>query len=344
MIGELPSTLYVLGFSRRKQKILRRYLPDVGLRFPRIPEVIPCGASVLLWGRSDRPEGLADGVQCIRVEDGFLRSVGLGSDLIHPVSWVFDRQGIYFDATGPSDLETLLAHGGFDEATLARAGRFRARIVQAGLTKYNVGAREWTRPRGVSHVLLVPGQVETDASLRFGAPGIRTNMALLQAVRRAHPDAYVVYKPHPDVLAGLRAEGVGESGALRWCDEVVADVSMATMIDAVDELHVMTSLAGFEALLRDKPVTCHGQPFYAGWGLTNDLMPIARRARKLGIDELIAGALMQYPVYVRRSTGVRCEPEVALNDLLSWRANSSEALPLWRKAFRHVLRVVVGVR
>ena len=39
-------------------------------------------------------------------------------------------------------------------------------------------------------------------------------------------------------------------------------------------METMTSLAGFEALLRGKPVTTHGQPFYAGWGLTEDICPV----------------------------------------------------------------------
>ena len=38
----------------------------------------------------------------------------------------------------------------------------------------------------------------------------------------------------------------------------------------------MTSLMGFEALLRGIPVTTLGTPFYAGWGLTTDLGPIPK--------------------------------------------------------------------
>jgi capsular polysaccharide export protein len=193
-------------------------------------------------------------------------------------------------------------------------------------------------------VVLVPGQVESDASLRYGAPGLRSNMDLLRAARAANPDAHLVYKPHPDVLAGLRAAGEGEAQAPAWCDEQVADAAMGELLGAVDEVHVLTSLAGFEALLRGKAVTCYGQPFYAGWGLTADRLPPPRRARRLSLDELVAGALILYPRYMSRAGGRPITPEQALDELLAWRAGEPGGAPWWRRLFRLVLRQVVGVR
>ena len=139
---------------------------------------------------------------------------------------------------------------------------------------------------------MVPGQVQLDASIQYGAPGIPSNMSLLQSVRKANPSAHIIYKPHPDVVAGLRKKGEGEDEAVRWCNEVVPDTVMGELLTVVDEVHVLTSLAGFEALLRGKTVTCYGQPFYAGWGLTHDLVPLTRRTGRLTIDELAAGTLI----------------------------------------------------
>lgn len=274
----------------------------------------------------------------------FLRSVGLGADLIRPLSLVVDGRGIYFDATRPSDLEVLLQAGGFDAALLARARALRERIVEAGLTKYNVGAQTWQPPRSSRRLILVPGQVETDASIAFGAPGVRRNVDLLRAVRAANPQAYVIYKPHPDVVAGLRARGAGEENVDRWCDEVVVDAPMEALLSAVDEVHVMTSLTGFEALLRGKRVVCYGQPFYAGWGLTHDVVPLARRTRRLTLDELVAGALLLYPRYFDYARGRQMAAEAALARLLAWRARSHGKTPRWRKLLRPALRRVVGVR
>ena len=88
----------------------------------------------------------------------------------------------------------------------------------------------------------------------------------------------------------------------------------------------MTSLAGFEALLRGKPVTTYGQPFYAGWGLTEDLCPVPRRTRRRSLDELVAGALILYPRYLDPVTGLRCTPELLVERLGHRRAAAADRL------------------
>jgi capsular polysaccharide export protein len=193
-------------------------------------------------------------------------------------------------------------------------------------------------------VLLVPGQVESDASLAYGAPGIRTNLALLQAVRRDNPDAFIVYKPHPDVVAGLRAKGADEDETRQWCDEVVVDVAMDALLPQVDGVQVLTSLAGFEALLRHKPVTCYGHPFYAGWGLTQDIVALPRRQRRLTLDQLVAGALLLYPLYLSRTGDTLISAEQALGELVEWRSQAGRRVPWWRHCVRFFLRRIVGVR
>jgi capsular polysaccharide export protein len=339
--ARFPATVHAVGFSRWKRPIVHDYFFGSTVRFHRSPHAVPPGAMVAVWGRKPLAGDLPSDCQLVRLEDGFLRSVGLGADLVRPLSWVMDKRGIYYDATEPSDLEELLQHGDFDAELLARAERLRARIVTSGLTKYNVGAGKWQRPASAARVILVPGQVENDASIRYGAPGIATNMELLSAVRQANPGAYVIYKPHPDVLAGLRASGAGEEAARAQCDEIVEHVTMSSLLDAVDEVHVMTSLAGFEALLRGKRVVTYGQPFYAGWGLTSDLIPPLRRTRQLTLAELVAGVLIDYPVYLSRCTGRFTTPERALDELLLWREEGSSRLPLWRRLWRLIVKLGV---
>lgn len=337
----LDQPLYALDFSFWKRPYVRQFFHGWQIKFVAKLDRVPIGGTLIVWGMRDAGLTLPDGVGVLRIEDGFIRSVGLGADLIQPVSWVVDDLGIYYDATRSSRLERILADTAFDDAALQRAAILRERIVASRLTKYNVGAGSWRRPDNGRRVVLVPGQVETDASIAYGAPegvcAVRRNMDLLRAVREANPDAWVVYKPHPDVLAGLRIKGVDEDAALRWCDEQVIDASMGEMLDGVDEVHVITSLAGFEALLRGKRVTCYGQPFYAGWGLTTDVVPIFRRNRKLALDELVAGSLIEYPKYISRISGALTTPELALDELLAWRAHGT-GLPWWRKGLRFFLR------
>ena len=273
-----------------------------------------------------------------------LRSVGLGANLVTPISWVVDRRGIYYDATAASDLEWHLAHHRFSEAERQRAFALRQKLVAAGLTKYNLKAAPWQRPAHAGRVVLVPGQVESDASIRWGAPAIRTNLALLAAVRQAEPQAWILYKPHPDVVAGLRQGGEDERQAAGLCDEILRVGAMEQLLSQVDAVHVITSLAGFEALLRNVAVHTWGLPFYAGWGLTHDRCQSERRGRRLSLDELVHGALIAYPRYVSRRSGWAVEPEEAIEELLSWRQEPPQPMAGWQRLFRHWGRMRERIR
>ena len=305
--------VYGIGFRRWKAANLK---PIIGLRSDLVSFLPSAQAaekssltsddSLVFWG-AEAPEGLVaiaqkTSAKLLHIEDGFIRSVGLGSDLIRPLSLVMDERGIYFDATRPSDLEYLLTSKLFSSEDLANAQKVRQLIVQHGITKYNLEARLpvlWPSQGRV--VVVVPGQVEDDASIRLGCTSVRTNLDLLAAVRAARPDAYIVYKPHPDVLSRNRKGRVTLAAARKYADHVEAGVSVVNCIDACDEVHTMTSLTGFDALLRGKKVVTYGQPFYAGWGLTEDRAANAtafeRRQRRLTLDELVAGALLHYPIY-----------------------------------------------
>jgi capsular polysaccharide export protein len=342
---ELPAQIEAFGFKPWKQPILRRFLAGSQVRFRRRGAAPGRGAQACaIWGRDPGP-GVArrlrqaDPPPLLRLEDGFLRSVGLGANLIAPVSWVVDRRGLYYDAGAPSDLETLLAEHPFSEAERRRGAALRQRLLEAALTKYNLPAGPWRRPPGASRVVLVAGQVESDASIRYGAAALRTNRALLEAVRAAEPEAWLLYKPHPDVVAGLRPERGDGADLGRLCDEVVAGAAIEGLYDAVDAVHVLTSLAGFEALLRGREVHTWGRPFYAGWGLSHDRLPCERRRRRLQLDELVWAALIAYPRYVSRRSGLFVEVEEAVDELSRWRQEPAGSLRLWQRLFRRWGRI-----
>jgi capsular polysaccharide export protein len=278
----------------------------------------PPGA-IAAWA-SRIPEGLAEaaarhGIPLIRVEDGFVRSVGLGADFLPPASLVFDAGGMYYDPRTRSDLETLLRETEFTPALVERAARLIAQLVARGVTKYNLAgsAPQIDMPAG-QRTILVPGQVEDDLSVLYGGGEIRGNLDLLKAVRQANPDGFVLYKPHPDVLAGHRKGAVPDAEARRFADTIVQGVSTASLLDRIDELHTMTSLVGFEALLRRRRVVVYGRPFYAGWGLTEDQLTLDR-GRWLTLDELVAGVLILYPRYLDPLTRLPCGPEVIIERL-----------------------------
>ncbi|MEB3335304.1 MAG: capsular polysaccharide biosynthesis protein [Cyanobacteriota bacterium] len=347
---ELPTRIEAFGFKPWKRPILRRFLRGSQLRFRRgQARPGPMADGLAIWGR-DPGQGVERRLRqgppatLLRIEDGFLRSVGLGANLISPLSWVVDRRGIYYDAGASSDLEWLLAQHPFSEAERRRGAALRDQLLGAALTKYNLPACPWLRPGDGRRVVLVPGQVESDASILHGAPDLRSNLELLRAVRGAEPQAWIVYKPHPDVVAGLRPEGTAMGDLRRWCDEVLLEGAMDQLYRQVDAVHVLTSLAGFEALLREVEVWTWGLPFYAGWGLTHDHLDCPRRGRQLRLDELVFAALAAYPRYVSRHSGLFIEPEEAIAELASWRAEPPQPLNWWQSLFRHWGRLRRGIR
>lgn len=309
----------------------------------------PAGEDCLVcWGRVP-PEGvqeLADscGVRLLRMEDGFVRSVGLGSDLIPPQSFVLDDKGIYFDPSQPSELEDLLNRRAFTAQDLQRAQNVRAFIVKHGITKYNLEPHEPVSWSVLGRkVILVPGQVEDDASIRFGCDplGVCTNLGLLQAARKAFPKAFIVFKPHPDVSSGNRKGRLNAAHAMEYADHIEQSCSVISCIEACDAVVTMTSLTGFDALLRGKQVIVHGRPFYAGWGLTQDLLPVPRRQRYLSLDELVAGALLHYPLYWDPLLKGYTSCEAVLQRLLEERSSlekrgalSRLRLGWWRRQWR----------
>ena len=337
---EFPQHVTAIGFSRWKRPFIQRFLQGSEVVFAKTcPAESPSQASstIALWGSAETPT-LPVNTTILRIEDGFLRSSGLGADLVRPLSLVIDDVGIYYDATRPSRLEHILETQVLEDAPVRRADELRDRIIELDLTKYNLGNETWDRPNGHSPVILVVGQVETDASIRLGSPEVRSNVELLRRVRQENPSAYIVYKPHPDVLAGLRRQGDGERAALAFADEVLArPVSLGQLLGQVDEVHTMTSLLGFEALIRGVKVVCHGLPFYAGWGLTEDRMSCPRRTRRLTAAELVHGALIAYPRYFNYERDCFVEPEQAVEQL----AAISSRGPQRRSLHRKILRVAI---
>lgn len=311
-----------VGFAFWKRSTVAPLLWAGGLPVPFVSKSksVTAGARVAIWKARTDPATLAElqagNADLIEVEDGFIRSAGLGADCVPPQSIIVDRLGVYFDPSRPSELERLLQDGDFTPDLVSRAGRLRALIVELGVSKYGADSSRLNRRAPGRRHLLVTGQVEDDRSVVCGGGAVSTNFELLRRVRDNNPDAYIIYKPHPDVEAGHRKGFIPDQACLRLAQEIVRDQPISALIDMVDEVHVNTSLAGFEALLRGKPVTTYGAPFYAGWGLTRDIGPIPqRRTARRSLDELVAAALLLYPRYLDPVTGLPCPPEILIRRL-----------------------------
>lgn len=329
-----------IGMSGWKREAIGRFLWDGEKRPPflsaeRALALAEPGHAVAYWPSrtpADFPaEAEQAGVAAWQVEDGFLRSAGLGAECRPPLSILVDRLGgIHYAPDRASELENILAGEEFSEPLLCRARALREQIVAARLGKYGIdeGPPPPPLPAGRKIVLAI-GQVADDLAVtRNGQSGMSDFMC---RVRQCEPDAFIIYRPHPDVMAGLRDGAVPGS---EDADLVLGSGSLLALLEKAHAVHVFSSLTGFEALLRGLEVTVHGMPFYAGWGLTRDLCPVpSRRGRPLSLDALVAGALILAPRYLDPETELPCPPEVIVDRLRQTRRRPYNVLTGFRRAY-----------
>ncbi|MBP1888132.1 capsular polysaccharide biosynthesis protein [Sinorhizobium mexicanum] len=242
------------------------------------------------------------------VEDGFVRSVSLGTLNAAPASLIIDRRTVHYDAKNPSELERTLQTYDFraDTALMERADACIRMLLDLRVSKYNMGKHvdidTLLGPKIRKRVLVV-GQVETDAAIAYGCDRPFNNNELVRLAALENPGAQVVYKPHPEILRKKRAGVSDPAEVSHLCDILDMDVTPADALDVADHVYTITSLMGFEAVLRGIPVTCVGLPFYAGWGVTDDRQTSARRTRRLSAREIFAAAYLMHSQYFDPETG-----------------------------------------
>jgi capsular polysaccharide export protein len=329
-------TTFAFHINGWKQDVLRKFFPDRKFVFPpfhlsddvffekwapRIADSL--GSEVFVWSENISDAAYAflveRSVPCYFVEDGFLRSNRPNAARTPPLSLTLDRQRPFFDSRGPSDFELLLESADFapDAALMERSKAAIDTLVTHRLSKYNsvseltldgvLGPK--TRPR-----VMVIGQVEDDASIKFGCDRLITNNDLVRLAAQENPQAQIIYKPHPDVLNGMRAAQSDPAEVEHLCHVLRENIPLAQSFCAIDKAYAITSLGGFEALLRNIPLTVVGCPFYAGWGLTDDRQPNPRRTHRRSLEEVFAAAYLVYPTYFDPNTGAR----ITFEDAVAW--------------------------
>jgi capsular polysaccharide export protein len=347
-VGRLASSVIFVENEKKLERLLAQAFANNSNQ----------SCSVLLWGRGRtqwaknlRGQYQQEFLQVWFMEDGFLRSVGLGADLRRPSCLVIDRQGMYYDSSENSDVIDILKTLELTAAQQFRAETLVADIRRLAITKYNVGRPQDSAAlllrlttsaqksaqqsdKGVGNdaepreIIIVPGQFENDLSIACSLGEIKTNIALLAQVRADYPAAFIIFKEHPDVYSGVRPGALGELAAMQFADAYLADIDMDSLLASADRVCTLTSLTGFEALLRNKAVTVYGSPFYAGWGLTTDKLALPNRGRdkgkSLSLNELMYGAMIEYSRYVDWSTGYLTGPEQTVTFLAHQREGSSD--------------------
>ena len=320
--------VFLFGFSRWKRKYIYPFLKGFDVKNIYFVNSnlkshhkfiqkfgLNKNCEICIWGSKLFPEieefANKNKIKIFRVEDGFIRSVGLGSDLIRPLSLVFDDLGIYYDPSKESRLERILNNNKFDKYLISEADNLINQIINSRISKYNFKENVHFELKNslFEKTILVIGQVEDDASVLLGGYGI-DNKNLLKKVKESNPNAYIIFKSHPDVNSGNRKGNLPTKFLNDFCHLYLRDGNISSLISLVDEVHTITSLVGFEALLQRKKVVTYGLPFYAGWGLTEDRITCSRRKRKLSLSELVAGALILYPKYIDPIDLEYCKPEL----------------------------------
>jgi capsular polysaccharide export protein len=295
----IGATFYV----RQSQPWLKHYFRVDALKSTLTPGI----GGVVRWG-GRIPAKTASVIAATRrlpvwyLEDGFLRSVGLGKDLTLPISIQIDDLSMPIDASRPSRLERLIASAGEEAESLGTA--VREAIVRNRLSKYNnLPHRSPRFEQTARRRLLLVDQVAGDVSVPLAQGNAASFEQMLDDAVAS--GAQCIVRTHPDVMAGYRKGYLAEHAARRPGVILSADpISAASMLEAVDEVWTVSSQFGFDALLRGLPVRCYGAPFYAGWGLTDDRFSEearralgSRRATGATVERLAAAALALYPVY-----------------------------------------------
>ncbi len=377
--GAAPESRRVLTYAFHmqawKREVLRRYFPmrtfvfvpfflsETRLRTEWLDRIdLAVSPEFFVWSLNlpETVRAFADrnAIPVHVVEDGFIRSAVPHAGRTPPLSLIVDRQTAYFDSRTASDLEDILQHHDFDADPLLmkRARNGMALLLSTGISKYNAPLRQIALPYGPKRKrrVLALGQVDGDASIRFGCPRPVTNEDMVRQAVAENPDAEVIYKPHPDVLNGVRSSSANLSELSRICTILTDRIPLARAFETIDHVYAITSLAGFEALLRRLPVTVLGLPFYAGWGLTEDRQTTPRRQRRLTIEQMFAATYLLYPRYFAPQTGEATTFEAVIGDLRdpvapafayrnppSWQASGPYGLLGWRHALAPVVAAAV---
>ncbi|WP_300379276.1 hypothetical protein [Clostridium sp.] len=230
-----------------------------------------------------------------RVEDGFIRSKGLGLDKSIPKSLIFDNSGyLYFDSIRQSNLHMLIRNTDLSIYNLERTKGIIQTLVKYNLSKYNIINK--VRNIYYQDAILVIGQNEKDISIHKSGALFTTNEALLDYVIKSNPNREIIYKPHPDTIKNPKTRlsyPENLKGIL-----VIDDLNhLFNNISCISEVHTISSLLGFEFLLRGIKTYCYSRTWYSGWGLTEDTYMSKDLNLKKTIEEIFYCAYILYPTY-----------------------------------------------
>ncbi len=233
-----------------------------------------------------------------RAEDGFVRSADLGANGATPYSLVFDKKGLYYNTDGSSELNDLLDRYSISDKTLKEGKKLFNLFQESNTSKYNPYFTKKNHTIKTTQSILVIGQVDSDASLRFGNTEGWNAEDMVRLAKMENPSAQIIYRPHPEIFKGYQDSKFKFDKVKFFAEIQSPEVDIIDAINKADHIYTICSLAGLEAVLRNKKVTVLGRAFYGGWGLTDDRVEYVHRSRQLTRLELFVIAYIVYPKYL----------------------------------------------
>jgi len=333
--------LYVYNGGFLTQSRIRRIMTlagyDISLGKPGADDLVG------VWGNSPtahRGETIADWTAAgiVRVEDAFLRSVHPGRDGEPPLGLHIDTSGVHFDPSTVSDLEKILRDEPLDDTHLLnRARTAMADIKRLHLSKYN--AFDAKTPAPEAGYVVVIDQTKGDASVKASKADTNTFREMLYYAQEEHPNARIIVRTHPETTAGHRK---GHFSAADCVGRITLDdtpLSPHALLEGAIAVYTVSSQLGFEAIIAGHKPVVFGQPFYMGWGLTDDRQPLDRRQRKLTRAQLFAAAMILYPTWYDPYRDQLCPLETAIKTLAAqtraWREDHAgwvaSGMRLWKR-------------
>ena len=317
--ADFPRRLFYFNGGFARQKTLRRILTLAGyklcLGLPGADD------GVVVWGHSPhawRGEKIAAryGASILRIEDAFVRSLRPGRMGDAPLGVMIDGDAVHFDSAKPSRLEEILALDPLDDSNILERARVGiARIRDLHLSKYNIHDPDLPPP--APGYVLVVDQTKGDASIRHAGANAATFAEMLALAVEENPGQRIVIKTHPETQMGLRPGHFGAAGLPPQVSLCTDALSPWALLDGAISVYTVSSQLGFEAILAGHRPHIFGQPFYAGWGLSQDRNPVARRNRNLTRTQLFAGAMLLAPTWYDPGRDRLCSFEDMLNQLES---------------------------
>lgn len=205
------------------------------------------------------------------------------------------QSDVYYNFEKESNIETILRSNWMPTEEQWRIANLAIEMINKyGITKYSEHPPVSQSMIGGSYknILLVDQPID-DESVLLGSANEQTFDDMLLYAFDTYMYANIYVKLHPDTIDGkkegylqklLKKHGLDDHPSIKVID---THCNITSFFHFVQEVLVVTSQVGFEALLRDKSVRCFGMPFYSGWGLTTDMQVLTNQKSSRSIMNLL---------------------------------------------------------